>query len=55
MTSSRTDSPIYQAGCRMPSDKGIERQDEDTRTLAEIVNERFVEALQRCIANGGAA
>jgi len=44
----------YTAGCRMPSDDGISRRDKEQRTEAEIANERFVEALLRCIRNGGA-
>ena len=44
----------YTAGCRMPSDRSITVADADRRLRAAISNERMVEALLRCIRNGGA-
>lgn len=38
--------PETVAGCRMPSDRAIERADRNARIEAEIANEAFVRALR---------
>ncbi len=49
-----TRDPIRVAGCQMPSFRSMADAEARERTDLEIRNDRFVEALWRCIRNGGA-